>query len=318
MVIFNRLMAVLFAIAFVIVAPIGAVAFNVDKNVLSEPVWQRAIETTNFADGMREVVVSQMRGGPDSPLATLPEDDRRQLAHTLLPDETLNPVLDEFVTQWVAYGRAERDNISISTATITEGVVERFPAAVLALIETKPVCESPESYGSFTCRPRPEDQAEFERRLHASMEGAEAEMMQNSLVQPLGERDAETIEIHRTLIAAMKVAPYVALGLIALVAFFSVRGVRGLLLWVGVPLMVAGALVIGCALLGNLMLQEMLNAVPQDSSRPENDAVRPLFEVVFGDFVKNFTVWGAISAVTGFGMTIGGSFMPRAESSDAA
>jgi hypothetical protein len=248
----------------------------------------------------------------------LPEEDRRQFAQAVLPDETLHPLLDEFVTQWVAYGRAERDDVVISTANLTDGIMDRYAPALLAVIETKPVCQSRESYGTLTCRPRPADQAEFERRLNESIEHARIDLAQNQIVQPLGERDAETIEMHRAFIQVMKVAPYVAVGLIAFVGFFAVRGVRGLLLWIGVPLMFAGALVIGCALLGNLMLQEMLNSIPQQSARPENEAVRPMFELVFGAFVKNFTVWGAVGAVTGFGMTIGGSFMPRAEHADAA
>ncbi|MEZ5958185.1 MAG: hypothetical protein R3C27_13350 [Hyphomonadaceae bacterium] len=318
MVIFNRLMAALFAIAFAVVAPIGAVAFNVDKNVLSEPVWHRAIDQTHFAEGIRNIVVEQFGSEPDSPYANLPEEERQQLALALLPDEALQPVLNEMVVQWVAYGRAERDDIVIPASDLIHGMKDRFPAAILAIIADKPVCQDRESYGSFLCRPRPEDQTEFERRLNESTERGWRDASENQFTFPAGARSADAIEMHRAFIQLMNVTPYIAVGLIVLVAFFAVRGVRGMLLWIGVPLMIAGALVIGFAFLGNLMLLDMVSSLPANLSRPEQDATRRLLEFVFGDFVENFMIWGVAGAATGFGMTVGGSFMPRADSATAA
>ncbi len=312
-------LAAICAIAFVLVAPIGAVAFNVDRNVLFVPVWTRAMEEARFADAIRATVVGQLRDEPDAPFQALPEEDLQLMANTIMPAETMQPLIEEFVTQWVAFGRAEREDIAVPMTAFTHELQARFPASILAIIADKPVCPRREDYGSFTCRPPPADQAEFEQRLNEAATQAWSGLPQTFTIAEAGDLDEGERAVHRTLVRAMSVAPYIALGLLAMVALLAARGVRGFLVWIGVPLMVGGALVIGCWLLSNLILREMIKGVLEGGDTDQmTAAVVPMLNAVLGSFVQNLMVWGAIGTATGFGMTIAGSFMPRVEDVEAA
>jgi len=318
---FNRFIAVLFAIAFVIAAPVGVMSFNVDRTFLSAPNLMRAADEVDFYGAMSAYAASQLRTGEDAPLATLPEEDVTQIASTMLPREVLRPIVEETFTQLVEFGRAERDAVEVSMVAFKQEMHTRFPEAILRVISTKPVCASREDYGSYTCRPRPEDQAQYEQHMREAAVHAWGENVPDTYsFVPTGSVTPEDRMTRAAVAVVMKYAPFVALGLLALVAFFAVRGVRGLLLWLGVPLMISGLLLVLCWLLSSLGADEMVRTMetgvgPDDAA---NRVALPMFQNLFDGFVRSMMIWAGVVAVTGFGMTIAGAFLPRAESTEAA
>lgn len=316
MVIFNRLMAVLFAIAFVIVAPIGAAAFNVDRIFLSAPNLMRAADEVDFYGAMSDYAATQLRAGDDAPLATLPEEDVQEIATSMLPREVLRPIIEDAFTQLVAVAHAEREDVTISMVAFKQEMRTRFPDAILRVVADKPVCASPEEYGSYTCRPRPADQAQYEQNVRETAAHAWGENVPDTYsILPAGSVSAEQRDAMFAFSIVVAYAPYAALVLLALVALFAVRGVRGFLLWIGMPLMVAGLLLVVCWLLSSLGADTIVQNLEAD---PASAVALPLFRSLFDSFVQNMMIWAGVVAVTGFGMTIGGSFMPRADAEEAA
>ena len=318
---FNRFIAVLFAIAFVIAAPVGVMAFNLDRTFLSAQNLMRAADEVDFYGAISAYAAEQLRTGEDAPLATLPEEDVRQIASTMLPREVLRPIVEETFTQLVAFGHAERDNVEVSMVTFKQEMRTRFPEAILRAVSTKPVCASREEYGSYTCRPHPADQAQYEQNVREAAAHAWGENVPDTYsFVPTGTVSPEDRAGRAAVAAVMKYAPFIALGLLASIAFFAVRGVRGLLLWLGVPLMISGLLLVVCWLLSSLGADEIIRNLETDvgPDAAANAIAAPLFQPLFDSFVRSMMIWAGVVAVTGFGMTIAGSFLPRAESSDAA
>lgn len=314
---FNRFIAVLFAIAFVICAPIGVLAFNIDRAFLSAPHLMQQADEVDFYSGIGQLVSTQLRSADDGGLAQLPDAEIDHLVAAIVPREVVRPVVETAVTETVAFARGEREEVVVSMAAFKHELQTRFPEALLALVATKPVCASRNEYGSYTCRPRPADQAEYEARVRDGAVRAWAEVPDSRIFISAESMSSEQREAIFAFNVVVKYAPWVALGLLGLIAFFAVRGVRGLLLWLGVPLMVAGLFTVGCWLLSSIGSDEIVRTIQEDSD-PGNVAVLPLFQAIFADFVRSLMIWAGIIAVTGFGMTIGGALMPRADPIESA
>lgn len=319
---YSRFLGVLCALAFAVCAPIGVLAFNVDHNILSAPKWLAAAEEADLRGGMITVVTNQLSAAPDSPLANLPPEDVHEIATGLLPTEVLQPVIEQAITALVAFGRAERDDVSISMTDFKREMQTRFPTVLQQMLADKPVCANRAEYNSYSCRPRPQDQAEFDQRVREGAAHAWGDLPETHTFISADSLTAEQLEVRAGFVRIMTLSPYLALVLGLLIAVFAVRGVRGLLLWIGIPLLVAGLLLFCVWGMGEAIQLGVLETLSENTGNADSDAANaalaPVFEVVAGDFVRGLMAWAAAVAATGFGMTIAGALMPRAQATEAA
>ncbi|MGE0741549.1 MAG: hypothetical protein AB7O98_09420 [Hyphomonadaceae bacterium] len=303
------------AVAFVIAAPIGVAAFSVDRNFLSVATWRSALDRTGFYSALPDMFTATLRQEEGAAYGALPEADVRAIAENILPAEVARPVIDDMISQLVAYGRAESDRIDISLTDLKQEMETRFPQAILQHISARPVCARREDYGSFNCQPRPEDRAEYEARLREAARVAWAHTP-DSFTYPDGASgpNEEQRAAHVGLAKLMTVAPYAPLVLLAFVAIFAVRGTRGFLLWIGAPLMAAGAALWGLWALGRFTAREMVDAMREDFAPTDPSMMLvPPFDLVTTEFVQQLFLWALVVSVAGFGMTVAGAMTPRTE-----
>lgn len=307
-----RFLAVVLAAAFVVatvvvvfVRPLGTrlLAPQAYKEVLREKqVAERlpALAAETIAKAAGAARTNATAGSADADfagfLSGFEQADMETLLGAVLPADYVRGQLDGAIDQFFGYvnSDAARPSVKLSLVDLKRrlsgGVLED---AYVKVLQTKPPCATNTGVLPAACCPPAERLPEVRERfremiapavkelpdsvdLFAVRDGGQADRVFAMVGQVRGR-----LRIYATLARWGWVVPVV---LLLGVAVFAVRSLRGLLLWWGVPCLVAGGVALMCALpgaaLGDLFFQWLIK--PQLPAEVPTQAVETVFDVAMG------------------------------------
>jgi hypothetical protein len=269
---------------------------------------------------------ARKNGGPEAEradgdfgalLADFSQADLQTLIGAALPADYVRAQCDEVIDQFFAYvhSDAARPSVKLSLVDLKNrlsgGVMED---AYIRVLQTKPPCASEPRSLPTACCPPAERLPELRERFREMISPAVREMPDS--VDLFDERTAGSAEAVYATLAKVRgrvqvlaviarwswVAPVL---LLVGVAVFGVRSLRGLLLWWGVPCLLAGGFAAICALPGagmgdwffRLVIAPSMPAdVPVLAVQTIVGVIAAIVQVVLGAALKS-AVWLAVGGL---------------------
>lgn len=298
------------ALAFIVAAPLAVIAFNAQAQ-LSTPAVTQLLERENFYDQAVVALFQQARTAEVSPgdpnqgyvFTELEDEELRAYITTIWPREEFNALTRNFTGAVFGYLRGETD-----TARVTidlNAIADRTWQASLAAVANKPACVRGRSYALFACRPPAQAMPDFERTVRSSISST----MPSEFVYPPADQANIPLAQRRLVTQAATYAPFIAGGLLVLIALFAVRGMRGLMLWWGWPALFAGGIGLGCWLLmrgaiGQGIAEMSVHAADNALDDIWNEIGRTLLTSASDQYLNTIALQSGVLAGVGLLMTI--------------
>lgn len=327
-----RFLAVILAtlLVFTTVAVVGlhAVASRVLQPQAWRDVWRGEKISTRLPEATADMLTrafASLQKGVEKPavraddfegwIASFTRDDLTTMTAAALPPDYLDAQFDGVVAQGFAFlhSDAARPSVVLTFAELKQRLAGGALAdAYLRVLETKPPCPAGATaaqQGPFpsTCRPPANEipalhakftefTAQFAKEipdrheLFAAGDSRQAEVFYNSLAE-IRTRVRTLETIHRW--------SWIAPALLLLgIALFGVRSFRGLLLWWGIPLLLAGGFIALCSLPGAALANAAFNTILAPQLPPE--APVEVVKLILG------FITAVISGMQSVGLKLGG------------
>ena len=306
-----RFLAVVLAAAFVVATVAVVFVRPFGTRLLAPQAYKDVLREKQVAERLPELAAEMLAkgiancGGPAKPgagetagdfsgfLSGFEQADLETLIGAALPADYVRGQLDGAIDQFFGYvnSDAARPSVKLSLVDLKRrlsgGVLED---AYVKVLQTKPPCTEAPAGLPVACCPPAERLPEVRERFREMIAPAVKEMPDSVdlfAVRDGGQADRVfamvgqvrgRLRIYATLARWGWVVPVV---LLLGVAVFGVRSLRGLLLWWGVPCLIAGGVAVMCALpgaaLGDLFFQWLIK--PQLPAEVPAEAVEAVFGV---------------------------------------
>ncbi|HLP03693.1 MAG TPA: hypothetical protein VK163_16820 [Opitutaceae bacterium] len=266
-----RFLAVVLAALFVVFTVCAVFVRPLGTQMLDAQTYKRVLLEKQLAERLPEVVAETIgkaaatsrkpgeaveRSGDDvgSMLGEFTETDLKTLIAAALPADYVRAQSESMLDQFFAYVHSEatRPTVKLSLVDLKQrlsgGVVED---AYIRVLQTKPPCSGELRSLPTDCCPPAEQLPVLRERFREMIAPAVNEMPDSvDLFADRGSQHAETVfaklakvrDRVRVLAVVARWSWAVSVLLLAGVAVFAVRSLRGLLLWWGVPCLIAGGL----------------------------------------------------------------------------
>jgi hypothetical protein len=305
-----RFLAVVLAAAFVVATVVVLFVRPLGTRLLAPQAYKEVLREKQVAERLPALAADMLAkgiangGGTAKPgsgdfsgfLSGFDQNDLETLLGAVLPADYVRGQLDGVIDQFFGYVNSEaaRPSVKLSLVDLKRrlsgGVLED---AYVKVLQTKPPCATDTGVLPAACCPPAERLPEVRERfremiapavkelpdsvdLFAVRDGGQADRVFAMVGQVRGR-----LRVYATLARWGWVVPVV---LLLGVAVFGVRSLRGLLLWWGVPCLVAGGVALMCALpgaaLGDLFFQWLIK--PQLPAEVPAEAVEAVFGVAMG------------------------------------
>jgi hypothetical protein len=265
-----RLVAVLCAIAFVFLTIAAVFAFAIGTRFMQARTYANALIRDHFYAKVPGIVAdlavhgakaeqAASRGAENDALAMVAQltpADWNSLFGAFAPPEYLQQQTESALEQYLGYLHSDEPvpEIQISLVELRKNLVgPRAEEAYLAMLATKPPCTPEQLLGSgglpVGCQPPADQLPRVREAFRAAMRQAADQMpAQVNLLAPAampGRHTALEVPIKtRHVLVGIEYwagwSPAVPGALLLLIALFGVRSLRGLLLWWGIPCLLAG------------------------------------------------------------------------------
>ncbi len=262
-----RFLAVVLAAAFVMATVFAVFARPLGTRMLAPQTYKDVLRDKHLAERLPDIMADTIGKaaadaakpgtGPGSEdmgsmIGAFAEADLKVLIAAALPPDYVRVQSDAVIDQFFAYvhSSAARPAVQLSLVDLKQrlsgGVVED---AYIRILQTKPPCPGGLQNLPTDCCPPAEQLPELRTRFREMIGPAVHEMPDSvDLFGDRGSTRAETVYAKlakvrdrvQVLAAVGRWSPLVAVLLLVGVAVFAVRSVRGLLLWWGVPCLLAG------------------------------------------------------------------------------
>ncbi len=276
-------------------------------------------------------------GGPPTFLSNISPDQWGQVIRLLLPPDELQHMTESALDEVFAYLNGERDTASLSLVNLKARLAgETGRDLILLLVSAQPPCTAEEEArilaGDFG--------GEGEPQIMCAASGEALDKLFAELQRQLDEA-ASTIPDEATLIAppsltepssgegpfggpqdpfkmiriVIDFSPLVPLALLMFVTIFGVRSAKGWLRWWGIPILVAGLIVlaIGLAVLPLFEWGWPRFAIPKVPGAFSSSNLVPLghdlARSVLSDLSKWIVIAAALTALAGLAALVGSSFI---------
>lgn len=313
----GKALAFVCALAFIVAAPLAVIAFNAQAQ-LSAPSVTRLMERENVYDQAIDALFQKARTAEVSPgnpsqgyvFSALEDEELRAYVTTIWPRAEFEALTQSFTGAVFGYLRGETDTARV--AIDLDAIADRTWQATQAAVANLPLCAQ-RNAAPFSCRPPPQAMGDLERSVRASISGT----MPAEFVYPPADQADIPLAQRQLVTKIATYAPFIAGGLLVLIALFAVRGVRGLLLWWGWPALFAGAIGLGCwLLLRGAIAQGIveMNAHAADNAQDDiwNEMARNLLSAASNDYLGDIALQSGVLAGAGLLMTIAARFVaPR-------
>ncbi len=268
----TRFLAVVLAVAFVAAAVVAAFLYPIGTKLLAAQTYKDVIHHEQVAERLPEIAAEAIdqslkragKAGAAAPageggdfgtlLGGFERSDLRVLLGAALPADQVRGQIDSLLDQFFGYvnGDAAKPSLTLSLVDLKQrlagGALEE---AYVTILQDKPPCTGGSMELPTTCRPSAEQLPEVRARFRELLKPA-VEAMPNrvDLFEARDGTAAESVyaavgEVRRRLRFMAELARWswvVPAALLVGVAVFAVRSLRGLLLWWGIPSLIAGGI----------------------------------------------------------------------------
>jgi hypothetical protein len=303
-----RFLAVVLAAAFVVVAVAAVLVRPLGTQLLNPQTYKNVLRETRFAERVPElasemIAKAAVPAGPKSGggkmdadfsgfLSGFEQTDLQILVEAVLPADYVRGQTDGAIDQFLGYMNSEMPRPSVKLSLVdlkrrlSGGVLED---AYVKVLQSKPPCGAEARWMPTACCPPPEQLPEVRARFREMVAPAATEMPDS--VELFAVREGSQAERVFTALAQLRsrlrlsvaVARWLWVGAAVLllgVAAFGVRSLRGLLVWWGVPCLIAGGIALLCTLPGAALGGLFYRVLIEPNLPPEVPAVA--VETVFG------------------------------------
>lgn len=324
--IIKKVLAIIFAILFVLTAVFALVFFTFDRRAFKAETYQRVLANEDFYDRipavMAQAMVSSSIDFQDLPLAMQGMSTKawEDFFRTLLPTETLRLMGDTTLNELFAYLNMQSDSVKISFLPVKANMgTESGVQAVLTLFRTQPDCTF-EQVAQMTinlltaqditfCNPPEELTPLLTPVIQAELQTAalvlpdEVTILESENPQ---KDPRDRIQTARTL---MKLSPILPIGFLFVLTLLAVNSLQSWLSWWGVPFLSTGILamlagVTGAPIIGTILkriiIQRASIALPTSLSNYASD----LASAMVGAILRPIFWEGLILFFIGLGMTL--------------
>lgn len=312
-----RFLAVVLAAAFVVATVVVVFVRPLGTRLLAPQAYKEVLREKQVAERLPALAADMLAkgiangGGTAKPgagdfsgfLSGFEQNDLETLLGAVLPADYVRGQLDGAIDQFFGYVNSEaaRPSVTLSFVELKRrlsgGVLED---AYVKVLQRKPPCVTDTGVLPVACCPPAERLPEVRGRFREMIAPAVKEMPDSVdlfAVRDGGQADRVfamvgqvrgRLRIYATLARWGWVVPVV---LLLGVAVFGVRSLRGLLLWWGVPCLIAGGVAVMCALpgaaLGDLFFQWLIK--PQLPAEAVFGVAMGVVLVVLGAALKTAT-----------------------------
>jgi hypothetical protein len=247
-----RIIAVLYAIFFVLTAVSALFLFNLEQRAFNPNTYKDALVGENFYQSLPPLLgqmLAKSASENNMPFVQqLTSEDWAAIIQTVMPAEQLQAMTEEAITQIFAYLNNETNDPHISLLPLKQKLAG--PAglnAAIHLIHSQPDCTAEQlvqliaSFGQVLCNP-PQDILNLAKPiLQAQLNSIAANIPDRISLASAGPQSPRLRSL-RVIRLIMQFSPLIPLAFLFAVTLFAVRTFKGWLKWWGWPFLIAGAI----------------------------------------------------------------------------
>ncbi len=268
---FRRLVSILLAILIVASAVPALILFNVQGRAFEAATYERALDRTDFYQQfpavLADLVQQNLGTGAPAFLQRITSDQWQAVMATLLPEEQLQSMAQDAITQGFAFLNGETQQPVISLSPLKQSLAG--PAgmqAALYILQAQPPCTAQQigkmlySLGNEICNP-PQELVDVVRPvLQAELQSVAASLpdqvaLGSGTTDPQLQSVLKDVQLGRFL---MRTSPLLPLLLLFTLTLVAVRTLRSWLAWWGWPMLLTGLLGLPASLLAAPLLAPLL------------------------------------------------------------
>ena len=262
---FKNIIAVTFAILFVITAVMALLFFNFDRHAFTAETYQQAFAREDFYNKIPSLLAQSITSGSDitqQPLGMqgLTQETWDGFFRTLLPPDVLKPIGDDVLNSTFAYLNLVSDSIQVDLRPVKANMLgETGTQAALVLIKSLPACTIDQAalimFGMFSgdqvqlCNP-PENVLPMLMPLIQGQMQVTASLIPDQLTLATAPPQNDPRERIQTLRLFMRLSLILPILCLLALTVFAVRSLRDWLNWWGTPLASTGFIAFVIGILG--------------------------------------------------------------------
>ncbi len=274
----RRLVGILLAILIVASAVPALILFNVEGHAFEAVTYERALDHTDFYQQfpivLADLVQQNLGTGAPAFLQRITSDQWQAIMATLLPEQQLQSMAKDAITQGFAFlnGEAPQPVISLSPLKESLGGPAGMQAA-LFILQAQPPCTAEQaakmlySLGNEICNP-PQELVDLVRPVLQAELQSVAASLPDHVALGSGPTDLQLqsalkdLRLGRLL---MRISPLLPLLLLLALTLVAVRTLPSWLAWWGWPMLLTGLLGLPASLLAGPLLAPFLERLFQRS-----------------------------------------------------
>lgn len=328
--IFQKILAIIFAVLFVVTAIAALILFNFDRNAFTAETYQKAFTNADFYTQlpavMAETMVSTTTDQEKLPVVMRGMSIQAWDAYfrTLLPQDVLKAMGDEALNSVFAYLNMQTNSAQLSLAPLKASMVsDTGVQAVFTILKTQPDCTLRQmgqmatdllSNGQIEfCNP-PEDMLPLlTPMIQGQMQVASLAIPdQVTIISAPPENDPR--QKLQTVRVVMRLSPLVPLVFLLLLTVIIVNSLKSWLNWWGLPFIVTGGLAAlmslsGAPVIGAVFQRILVNRMPAFLPTLMLDYASNLSSAMVQTLLAPVLWQGLILALIGSVMVMGAYFI---------
>lgn len=245
-------LAVLCAIFFVGTALAALILFNVERRAFDPATYKQALIDENFYQQFPGILGGLLEKNLSSNttnfVSQLTADNWTTIIQALLPQQQLQSMTEDTISQLISYVNGEIPNPRISLLPLKQHLASQAGMdAAITIIHSQPDCTLDQiakivtSFGQELCNPPEQVLALAEPVIRIQLNAAAAALPAD-LSLGGSETSSTSLRNLRSVRLAMRLSPLIPLAFLFGITIFAVRTFKGWLAWWGWPMLCAGIL----------------------------------------------------------------------------
>lgn len=321
-----RILAVVCAVMMVIAADISLVAVNVERRFFNPDVYKRALDSQGVYDRLPALLAEQVAesaadaGGESGSLQLLDRQDWEAIMTDIFPPAWFEAQTESVIDQLFAWIESDETEgvISFSMVEVKERLAgEEGAQMVRRIFDSMPACTDAETASWAAaqlagggdlpeCRPPDELLDAVMPQIETALDEAAAGIPDQQEIPLTADPQNDFRPALRAIRAVSLLSPLIPIGLLFAIAILAVRSLRGLLMWWGFPILIAGLFGLLLALAVLPVESYLLDTIRSSASGEISAAFVEMIVGVVEQIISGLALWiGAIALM----LTIGGGGM---------
>ena len=249
-----RIVAVLLAALFVITALASLILFNIEQQAFNPGTYKKALTDSGFYQQfpllLGDLVTKNLGESAPAFMRQLTAAQWKDFVETLLPEQKLQSMTEESISQVLAYLNGETQTPTISLLPLKQSLAgpEGLNAA-LTIIRAQPDCTLQEIAAIIAslnqgklCNPPNAALDLFKPAIQTELQATAAAIPDQVAIVPGAHSPSQqaALEFLRLMRLIIRLSPLIPLALLLGITIFAVRSFKSWLAWWGWPLMLTG------------------------------------------------------------------------------